>query len=135
MNTVQIVGVVLQIIKPPNGKSAEMVVRYGPMRRMRKHTDRQFVNACRIRVPERNIKDLDGIEIGMMVQLLGRIQGIHQRSAVGSAELYSEVVASRIQPFALREDLVQPAGAMLPPGDEELEVAGGEAVEEEGRED
>lgn len=115
MNSVQIVGVILQIKRPSEtATSGRVVVRFGPLRKARKNTDRQFVNAVEVRVPERNVDQIESLEPGMLVEILARLQGIHQSSQMGPSAMYTEVVASRIVPFELKEAIVQDVHETLP---------------------
>ncbi len=122
MNSVQVVGVILNI-KPPDERStsARLVVRYGPIRKTRKNTDRQFVNAVEVRVPERNLDTISGLEPGMMVEVLARLQGIYQNHPMGPASLYSEVVASRIVRPSVKDQEAEPLDKTIPAEDHEHE--------------
>lgn len=122
MNTLQMVGKVLSIQKPTGGNSAKITIQYNVRRTPRQNATRQFINACELRVPEKAIKQLEGIQPGHVVQILGRVQGVISAVPGSPSMMYCELVASRIEPWRLIEELLIDNEGSLPSN-----AGGGEA--------
>lgn len=101
MNHYQATGVIMSITLPneaeaKKGRAGNMVLRYGGRRDSKGNTARQYVNAVPMRIPSRTVKNFRAFAPGDFVEVLGRLEGIVERSVAGGQLHSAQLVANAI---------------------------------------
>lgn len=113
-NSTQVEGILLSIDVPRGARYGEIVVQYGEQRKEKKGAAIQYINAAKIKIPERVIEKLQQVKVGELVEVLCRIQGVLYQGSSGpvlSTELVaSSVSKSRLPIHMLRKELKSASG-------------------------
>lgn len=102
MNHYQATGVLMQIELPneaeaKKGKAGKMVIRYGGRRDSKGNSPRQYVNAVPMRIPSKLVKNFRPYQTGQIVEVMGRLEGILERSVSGGQFHSAQLVANTIK--------------------------------------
>lgn len=101
MNHYQATGVIMSITLPneaeaKKGRAGNMVLRYGGRRDSKGNSQRQYVNAVPMRIPSRTVKNFRSFSPGDFVEVLGRLEGIVEKSVAGGQLHSAQLVANAI---------------------------------------
>lgn len=101
MNHYQGTGVIMSITLPneaeaKKGRAGLMVLRYGGRRDSKGNSSRQYVNAVPMRIPSRHVKNFRSYAPGDFVEVMGRMEGIVERSVAGGQMHSAQLVATII---------------------------------------
>lgn len=115
MNSAMVTGIIIEINQPAGPERAgRMMVKHGHLKARRANTNVHFVNLNDIRVPNYATKYMRDLQVGMHVEVIGRIQGVITESPTGDSSFHTEIIASIITRTMLREDSLDTVGDDLP---------------------
>lgn len=108
MNHFQTSGVLMAISLPneeeaKRGRAGSCVIRYGGRRDGRSNAPRQFVNATPMRIPSKLVKNFRAFRVGQVVEVMGRTEGIIEKSVSGQQFHSVQLVANIIRELDLTE--------------------------------